>query len=117
MTDSRRRRSTKAEVEARCDALLEVTQGGRPITVRQVFDRACVRGLVEKAETRYSKAQTDLTVTRQAGNLPYHYLADTGSTLDSLGEINRRWPDLSFKDFWGAGVLAAAVEWEREGRA
>jgi hypothetical protein len=40
-----------------------------------------------------------------------------GRTLDFLEDINRRWPDLSFKDFWGAYVLAAAVEWEPEGRA
>jgi hypothetical protein len=72
----RRRRSTKAEVEARRDALFEIIGDGRPMTVRQVFYQACVRGLVEKAETGYSKVQTDLTVTRRAGNLPYHYLAD-----------------------------------------
>jgi hypothetical protein len=65
----RRRRSTKAEVEARRDALFEIIRDGRPMTVRQVFHQVCVRGLVEKAETGYSKVQTDLTVMRRAGNL------------------------------------------------
>ena len=46
------------------------------MTVRQVFYQATVRGLVEKAETGYSKVQTDLTIMRRAGELPYHWLAD-----------------------------------------
>jgi hypothetical protein len=72
----KRVRSTKAEVEARRETLLAIVEDGRPMTVRQVFYQATVRGLVEKAETGYSKVQTDLTVMRRAGDLPYHYLAD-----------------------------------------
>jgi hypothetical protein len=44
--------------------------------VRQVFYQATVRGLVEKAETGYTKVQTDLTVMRRGGDLPYGWLAD-----------------------------------------
>jgi hypothetical protein len=72
----KRVRSTKAEVEGRREALLEIIEDGRPMTVRQVFYQATVRGLVEKAENGYGKVQTDLTVMRRAGDLPYHYLAD-----------------------------------------
>ena len=72
----KRIRSTKAEVEARREALLEIIEDGHPMTVRQVFYQATVRGLVEKAETGYSKVQTDLTIMRRGGDLPYHYLAD-----------------------------------------
>jgi len=68
--------ATKAEVDARCEALLDIIEAGRPMTVRQVFYQATVRGLVEKAETGYSKVQTDLTIMRRAGELPYHWLAD-----------------------------------------
>src|SRR5262245_11394257 len=46
------------------------------MTVRQVFYQATVRGLVEKAESGYGKVQTDLTVMRRAGELPYNWLAD-----------------------------------------
>ena len=46
------------------------------MTVRQVFYQATVRGLVEKAESGYAKVQTDLTVMRRAGDLPYDWLAD-----------------------------------------
>src|SRR6516225_8227881 len=73
----KRIRSTKAEVEARRQALLEIIEAGHPMTVRQVFYQATVRDLVEKAESGYSKVQTDLTVMRRSGDLPYYYLADS----------------------------------------
>src|SRR5262245_30978873 len=72
----KRDRATKAEVEARREALLDIIEAGRPMTVRQVFYQATVRGLVEKAESGYTKVQTDLTVMRRAGELPYDWLAD-----------------------------------------
>jgi hypothetical protein len=72
----KRQRATKAEVEARREALLDIIEAGRPMTVRQVFYQATVSGLVEKAESGYAKVQTDLTVMRRAGELPYDWLAD-----------------------------------------
>ena len=48
----------------------------QPMTVRQVFYQATVRGIVEKTETGYAKVQTDLTIMRKAGELPYDWLAD-----------------------------------------
>src|SRR5262249_40298860 len=72
----KRERATKAEVEERRDALSWIIYGGRPMTVRQVFYQATVRGLVEKAETGYGKVQLDLTKMRRDGSLPYDWLAD-----------------------------------------
>jgi hypothetical protein len=72
----KRHRSTKAEVEERREALLDIIDAGKPMTVRQVFYQATVHGLVEKAESGYAKVQTDLTLMRRAGELPYHWLAD-----------------------------------------
>ena len=72
----KRIRATKAEVEERREALLGIIDDGKPMTVRQVFYQATVRGLVEKAESGYAKVQTDLTVMRRAGDLPYDWLAD-----------------------------------------
>ena len=65
------------EVEARRAALLDIIEAGRPMTVRQVFYQATVRGLVEKAESGYAKVQTDLTVMRRAGELPYDWSPTT----------------------------------------
>jgi hypothetical protein len=72
----KRKRSTKAEVGERPQALFDIVQAMEPMTVRQVFYQATVRGLVEKAESGYAKVQVDLTVMRRAGELPYGWLAD-----------------------------------------
>jgi hypothetical protein len=72
----KRRRSTKTEVAARRDALLEIVSAMRPMTVRQVFYQATVRDIVEKSEAGYTKVQTDLVQMRRSGSLPYHWLAD-----------------------------------------
>ncbi len=72
----KRRRSTKAEVEARRADLYKIVAAMRPMTVRQVFYQATVAGIVEKTEGGYQKVQTDLVLMRRAGELPYGWLAD-----------------------------------------
>jgi hypothetical protein len=72
----KRNRGTKLEIEARRYALYQIVSLGRPMTVRQVFYQAAVRNIVEKTERGYSKVQTDLTVMRREGELPYGWLAD-----------------------------------------
>jgi hypothetical protein len=72
----KRGRSTRAEVEARREALLDIIDAGKPMTVRQVFYQATVRNIVEKAETGYNKVQVDLTKMRRDGSLRYDWLAD-----------------------------------------
>jgi hypothetical protein len=102
----KRVRSTKAEVEARREALLEIIEAGRPMTVRQVFYQATVRGLVEKAESGYSKVQTDLTVLRRSGDLPYDYLADNTRwqrkprSFDSVEEALQDTAQFYRKNLW-----------------
>ena len=44
VSPTRRTRATKAEVEARREALLDIIEASRPMTVRQVFYQATVRG-------------------------------------------------------------------------
>ena len=72
----KRRRSTKAEVLARRADIWEITKLARPATVRQVFYRATVAGLVPKSEAGYAMVQTDLVLLRRRGLLPYGWLAD-----------------------------------------
>ena len=86
----RRYRATKAEVQERRKALFDIIEASRPMTVRQVFYQASVRRIVEKAESGYTKIQTDLTLLRRAGELPYDWLADNTrwqrkpNTFDSI---------------------------------
>jgi hypothetical protein len=102
----KRVRATKAEVEARREALLDIIDDGRPMTVRQVFYQATVRGLVEKAESGYAKVQTDLTVMRRTGELPYDWLADNTRwqrkprTFSSVEQALRETAAFYRKDLW-----------------
>jgi len=77
-------------VEARRKALLDIIAVGRPMTVRQVFYQATVRGLVEKAESGYGKVQADLTVMRRARELPYDWLADNTRWRRKAAHVRQR---------------------------
>lgn len=48
----------------------------KPMTVRQVYYQATVRGFIDKTDAGYNKVQTDLVQMRRAGVLPYEWLAD-----------------------------------------
>lgn len=72
----KRLRATRAEVATRREALFAIVADQQPMTVRQVFYQATVRGVVEKTETGYNKVQTDLVLMRRSGELPYAWLAD-----------------------------------------
>ena len=102
----KRQRSTKAEVEARRDALFWIVQAGKPMTVRQVFYQATVQGLVEKEESGYAKIGTDLTILRRAGELPYNWLADNTRwqrkprTFDSIEDALQETAEFYRKALW-----------------
>jgi hypothetical protein len=102
----KRSRSTKAEVVARREALLAIVDAGQPMTVRQVFYQATVRDLVEKAESGYTKVQTDLTLMRRDGSLPYNWLADNRrwqlkrNTFDSVQQALKDTAALYRKNLW-----------------
>jgi hypothetical protein len=102
----KRRRATKAEVEGRRDALLEIVSEMSPMTVRQVFYQATVRGIVEKSEAGYTKVQTDLVLMRRSGDLPYDWLADNTrwqrkpSSYDSVQEALNETARLYRKSLW-----------------
>ena len=102
----KRQRATKAEVETRREALLDIIDDGKPMTVRQVFYQATVRGLVEKAESGYGKVQNDLTLMRRDGVLPYDWLADNTrwqrkpQTFDSVEQALRETAAFYRKSLW-----------------
>jgi hypothetical protein len=116
----KRSRSSKAETEARRESLLEIVEAGRPMTVRQVFYQATVRGLVEKAETGYRKVQTDLTLMRKAGDLPYDWLADNTRwlrkprTFGGVEEALQETAKFYRKDLWRAADSYVEVWLEKD---
>ena len=76
LVDKKRFRITKTGLKDRRAALHDIVEKAKPCTVRQVFYLATVRGLVAKDETGYSRVKTDLADMREAGELPYEWLAD-----------------------------------------
>ncbi len=73
----KRHRATKAEVGSRRDELFDIVQEMCPMSVRGAFYQASVRELVAKTESGYCKVQTDLTLMRRAGTLPYGWITDS----------------------------------------
>ena len=76
------------------------------MTVRQVFYQATVRGIVEKAESGYAKVQTDLTLMRRSGELPYDWLADNTRwqrkprSFDGVQEALKQTAQFYRKNLW-----------------
>jgi hypothetical protein len=73
---AKRIRATREEMDARHSALLDITSEMQPMTVRQVFYQATVRGIIEKSEIGYGKVQRALVDLRRSGRLPFHWIAD-----------------------------------------
>lgn len=72
----KRQRATQAEMAERKKALINIVGDQQPMTVRQVFYQATVRGVVEKSEEGYGKVQRLLVALRRDGVLPYQWIAD-----------------------------------------
>ena len=116
-------RSTKAEVEARREALKAIIDAGRPMTVRQVFYQATVRGIVEKEESGYTKVQTDLVKMRRDGSLRYDWLTDNTRwqrkprTFDSVEEALKETAKFYRKSLWADADCYVEVWLEKDALA
>jgi hypothetical protein len=95
----RRHRGTKAEVGSRRYELFDIAQEMHPMSVRGAFYQASVRELVAKSESGYCKVQTDLTLMRKTGIVPYGWITDSSrwqrkprsfaSIFDALDDTTR----------------------------
>jgi hypothetical protein len=85
MTDDRhlrggprkRQRATKAEMEHRYAVLTELAADNRPASVRNLYYRAVVAGLVPKTESGYQKVQRALVELRRCECVPYEWITDS----------------------------------------
>jgi hypothetical protein len=117
---NRRTRSTKAEVEDRRAALLDIVVEHQPMTVRQLFYQATVLGLIEKTEAGYAKVQTDLVRLRRSGELPYGYLTDSTryqrkpDSYQSIGHALEETASFYRRDLWAAADSYVEVWIEKD---
>ena len=81
---SRRCRSTKQDMFEQRQAILGIVQAMHPMTVRQVFYQATVRGIVAKTEAGYIEVQKVVAWLRRNGYVRYDWIADST-------RFNRKW--------------------------
>jgi hypothetical protein len=72
----KRRRATRAEMNARLSAIVGIVRQIQPCSVRQAFYQAEVKDVVEKTENGYEKVQRGIVRLRQDGVLPFHWISD-----------------------------------------
>ena len=97
----KRARRTRAEIEALDDALIEIVDQFRPVTVRQVFYQAVNRSLVPKSETKgYRVVQRRLVALRESGAVSH------GDIVDGTRYVHgyRRYHDLDEFTTYAAGL-------------
>jgi hypothetical protein len=93
-------------METRRQALYEIVAEQQPMTVRQVFYRAMVKGVVEKTEDGYRTVQRALVEMRRVGVLPYEWISDNTRWMrkpqshQSLDAAMRDAARLYRKDLW-----------------
>lgn len=71
-----RARATRSEMELRRATLLRLAEEARPASVRHLYYRAVVAGLVPKTKNGYVKVQRMLVELRRSGELPYDWIVD-----------------------------------------
>jgi hypothetical protein len=99
-------RATEAEMRERYETLFEIVAEQQPMTVRQVFYQAVVRGLIDKAENDYAKVGEALLRMRREGRLPYNWIVDNSRMMrkpESWGSPEEAIEDMIIayrKDLW-----------------
>lgn len=76
-----RTRATRAQMEARHNALIDLAAEHAPATSRQLYYRSVVAGIVDKTESGYTKVQRALVDLRRQGRIPFDHIVDTARTV------------------------------------
>ena len=119
----RRRRRTKAEMNAIRAAIYQALEADQPMTVRQVFYRLTSEGVIEKIEPEYQTVVRLLGEMRRDGSLPYEWLADATrwmrkpTTYSSVEEALRNTAQTYRRDLWNDGSEYVEIWLEKEALA
>lgn len=118
---ARRRKAEMAELRA---GLYEIVAADQPMTVRQVFYRAVVAGLIEKSEGEYESTVARLLLEmRRAGQLPYSWIADNTrwmrkpKTYTGLADFIDRHQKTYRRDLWAEADTYIEIWCEKEALA
>jgi hypothetical protein len=120
----KRIRRTAADIQALDDALVAIVEEQKPVTVRQTFYQATVRGLVPKDEKQgYRPVQRRLVALRESGRLSYWAITDNlrqvtgyrryGGVQEFAGEVAK----LFRRDYWREADCQVEVWIEKDALA
>jgi hypothetical protein len=113
----KRTRRTRAEIEALDDALREILDQFRPVTVRQVFYQAVNRALVPKS---YRVVQRRLVTLRESGSIPHGDIVDGTRYVHGhrryhdLHEFTTYAAGLYRKDYWATSPVNVEIWLEKD---
>lgn len=120
----RRRRRTKADMEAIREAIIVALAADHPMTVRQVFYRLTSEGAIAKTEAEYKGTICRLLADmRRAGEIPYDWLADSTRwmrkprTFDSVEDALQATASTYRRALWSDAEVAVEIWLEKEALA
>ncbi len=103
----KRKRRTKEDIASLDTALYSIVKEQHPMTVRQVFYQAVVRGLVQKSETQgYDVVQRRLVEMRRSNSLPWNWITDNARTVygydrySDASAFSSEVAELYRRDYW-----------------
>ncbi len=119
-----RKRRTRDEIAELDRALVSIVAANQPMTVRQVFYQAVVRGLVPKDEGKgYDVVQRRLVKLRESGEISYDWITDNARMVrgyDRWGGpegFARDVASLYRRNYWSTSPVAVEVWIEKDALA
>jgi hypothetical protein len=112
-------------MEERAEFLIDYAAEHGPVTVRQLYYRAEVEGLVgiDKTQSGYTKVQRQVLGLRRAGRLPYRHVADLTrwmrkpATFDSVEKALQETARLYRKALWRDADVYVEIWCEKDALA
>ncbi len=116
----KRSRATRAQMQARYDALVQIVTEAAPTGVRFTYYRAVSKGIVPKNDNGYVMVQRALMHLRETGAVPWSSIVDSSrwmrkpETWGSLDEMLRDAASSYRRDLWRSAAQRVEVWCESE---
>lgn len=117
---TKRKRSTKMEMQARYDALIQIVFEAEPTGVRFCYYRAVSQGIVPKTDNGYIQVQRALMHLRETGAIPWSTIVDSSRWMrkpETWGSLDEMLNDAAAsyrRDLWRTADTRVEVWCESE---